>query len=164
MNFRQEAYSTILKVLKDHDFSDTLLQQKAKKLKNSEESLALFYTTVKGVVKLHRKLDYILTNYTDARKWAATDIKIKTMLYLGLYQLIYLTVFVTIKVLKKFFNFAASINIFFLGVVCVSIKAFILLFSARSSLYAALISSSLLILAIFFSYELSASRLNLMTG
>lgn len=90
MNFRQEAYSTILKVLKDHDFSDTLLQQKAKKLKYSEESLALFYTTVKGVVKLHRKLDYILTNYTDARKWAATDIKIKTMLYLGLYQLIYL--------------------------------------------------------------------------
>ena len=74
MNFRQEAYSTILKVLKDHDFSDTLLQQKAKKLKNSEESLALFYTTVKGVVKLHRKLDYILTNYTDARKWAATSL------------------------------------------------------------------------------------------
>ncbi|HOH46214.1 MAG TPA: 16S rRNA (cytosine(967)-C(5))-methyltransferase RsmB [Candidatus Cloacimonadota bacterium] len=90
MNFRQEAYSTILKVLKDHDFSDTLLQQKAKKLKNSEESLALFYTTVKGVIKLHRKLDYILSQFTDVKKWAATDIKIKTMLYLGLYQLIYL--------------------------------------------------------------------------
>lgn len=90
MNFRQEAYSTILKVLKDHDFSDTLLQQKAKKLKNSEESLALFYTTVKGVIKLHLKLDYILAHYTDSKKWAATDLKIKTMLYLGLYQLIYL--------------------------------------------------------------------------
>jgi len=52
MNFRQEAYSTILKVLKDHDFSDTLLQQRAKKLKDSRESVALFYSLVKGVVKL----------------------------------------------------------------------------------------------------------------
>ncbi len=90
MNFRQEAYSTILKVLKDHDFSDTLLQQRAKKLKDSSESVALFYSLVKGVVKLKLKLDYILSKHTDPKKWSNTDIKIKTMLYIGLYQLMYL--------------------------------------------------------------------------
>lgn len=47
----------------------------------------------------------------------------------GLYQLIYMTVFVTIKLLKKFFNFDTAINIFLLGVLCVSIKALMLLFS-----------------------------------
>ncbi|PKN74676.1 MAG: 16S rRNA (cytosine(967)-C(5))-methyltransferase RsmB [Candidatus Cloacimonetes bacterium HGW-Cloacimonetes-2] len=90
MNFRQEAYSTILKVLKDHDFSDTLLQQRAKKLKQSDESVALFYTLVKGVIKMKGKMDYILSKFTDEKKFAVTDLKIKTMLYIGLYQLIYL--------------------------------------------------------------------------
>ncbi len=90
MNFRQEAWSTILKVFKDHDFSDTLLQQRANKLKQSEESVALYYTLVKGVIKMRGKLDYILSHHTDARKYAATDLKIKTLLYIGLYQLIYL--------------------------------------------------------------------------
>ena len=90
MNFRQEAYSTIIKVFKDHDFSDALLQQRARKLKQSEESVALYYTLVKGVIKMRGKLDYILSHHTDAKKYAATDLKIKTLLYIGLYQLIYL--------------------------------------------------------------------------
>ncbi len=87
---RSEAYQTILKVFKDVEFSDTLLHQRAKKLKNDQESVALFYNMVKGVVKLRQKLDYILSQYADPKKFAATDIKIKTMLYLGLYQLMYL--------------------------------------------------------------------------
>jgi len=90
MNFRQEAYSTILKVFKDHDFSDTLLQQRARKLKDSNENVALFYTVVKGIIKMRMKLDYILSIFTDPKKFATTDLKIKIMLYLGLYQLIYL--------------------------------------------------------------------------
>jgi len=36
------------------------------------------------------KLDYILSQYTDQDKFAQTDIKIKTWLYLGLYQMMYL--------------------------------------------------------------------------
>ena len=87
---RQEAYQTILKIFKDMEFSDTLLHQRAKKLKHDRESVALFYNMVKGVVKLRGKLDYILSQYADLRKFAATDIKIKVFLYLGLYQLMYL--------------------------------------------------------------------------
>jgi 16S rRNA (cytosine967-C5)-methyltransferase len=87
---RQEAYQTILKVFKDTEFSDTLLHQRAKKLKNERENVALFYNMVKGVIKLRLKLDYILSRYADPRKFETTDLKIKTWLYLGLYQLMYL--------------------------------------------------------------------------
>ena len=87
---REEAYYTILKVFKDTEFSDTLLHQRAKKLKGSKENVALFYNMVKGVIKMRLKLDYILSQYTDKDKFAQTDIKIKTWLYLGLYQMMYL--------------------------------------------------------------------------
>ena len=87
---RNEAYQTILKIFKDMEFSDTLLHQRAKKLKTDRENVALYYNMVKGVVKLRGKLDYILSQYADADKFAATDIKIKVLLYLGLYQLMYL--------------------------------------------------------------------------
>ena len=87
---RKEAYQTILKIFKDMEFSDTLLHQRAKKLKDGHASVALFYNLVKGVVKLRLKLDYILSLHTDPAKYAATDLKIKILLYLGLYQLLYL--------------------------------------------------------------------------
>ncbi|MCB5270723.1 MAG: 16S rRNA (cytosine(967)-C(5))-methyltransferase RsmB [Candidatus Cloacimonetes bacterium] len=90
MSFRSEAYTTILRVFKDGDFSDTLLTRRAKKLKANNEDVALYYTTVKGVVKMRQKLDFILSHYTDAQKYESTDLKIKIMLYLGLYQIIYL--------------------------------------------------------------------------
>ncbi|MCB5295023.1 MAG: 16S rRNA (cytosine(967)-C(5))-methyltransferase RsmB, partial [Candidatus Cloacimonetes bacterium] len=90
MNFREEAYNTILKVLKNNEFSDALLQQRAKKLKHDGEDIRLFYNSVKGVIKMKQKLDHILSHYTDPKKYAATDLKIKIMLYLGLYQIIYL--------------------------------------------------------------------------
>lgn len=87
---RKEAYQTILKIFKDMEFSDTLLHQRAKRLKEGHASVALFYNLVKGVVKLRLKLDYILSLHTDPAKFAATDLKIKILLYLGLYQLLYL--------------------------------------------------------------------------
>jgi 16S rRNA (cytosine967-C5)-methyltransferase len=67
-----------------------LLHQKAKKLKAAGEDPALFYTLVKGVIKMALKLDYILQQHTDAKKYASTDIKIKSILYIGLYQILYL--------------------------------------------------------------------------
>jgi len=87
MNFRSEAYSTILKVLKNGEFSDSMLQQRGKKLKNSGEDIRLFYTTVKGVLKMKRNLDYIISLHTDPEKYKNTDLKIRILLYLGLYQL-----------------------------------------------------------------------------
>jgi len=90
MNFRQEAYSIIYKVLKDKDYSDLLLHQKAKRLKAAGEDPGLFYNLVKGTIKLSLKLDYILSQFTDTKKFHNTDIKIKTILYIGLYQILYL--------------------------------------------------------------------------
>ncbi|HQO17944.1 MAG TPA: 16S rRNA (cytosine(967)-C(5))-methyltransferase RsmB [Candidatus Cloacimonas sp.] len=111
MNFRSEAYSTILKVLKDKEYSDSLLHQRARKLKNTGEDPALFYNLVKGVIKLYLKLDYILQQYVDKKKFESTDIKIKTLLYMGLYQLLYLNsipehaaVNETVELAKTLFN------------------------------------------------------------
>jgi len=80
---RKEAYQTILRIFKDKEFSDTLLHQRAKRLKSDRANVALFYNMVKGVVKLRGKLDYILSQHADEAKFAATDIKIKIWLYLG---------------------------------------------------------------------------------
>lgn len=90
MDVRQEAYQTVLKILKDHEFSDTLLHQRAKKIKNADANVALYYHLVKGIIKYRLKLDYILSFYTDVKKYANTDLKVKVMLYLGLYQILYL--------------------------------------------------------------------------
>jgi len=89
MDVRQEAYQTVLKILKDKEFSDTLLHQRAKKLKSSSESVSFFYHLVKGIIKYRLKLDFILGAYTEPKKYAATDLKIKVLLYIGLYQLIF---------------------------------------------------------------------------
>ncbi len=119
MNFRSEAYTTILKVLKDKEYSDTLLHQRAKKLKNAGEDPALFYNLVKGVIKLYLKLDYILQQYVDKKKYADTDIKIKVLLYIGLYQLLYLNsipdyaaVNETVELAKTLFNPQVATGIF----------------------------------------------------
>jgi len=87
---RDEAYRTIVRVLKDNDFSDTLLQQSVKKIQKANENPSLYYQIVKGVIKMHGNLEYICSLLTDADKYSKTDMKIKVMLYLGLYQLIFL--------------------------------------------------------------------------
>jgi 16S rRNA (cytosine967-C5)-methyltransferase len=88
--FRKHAYQTILKILRDTEFSDTLLRQRAKKIKNNRHEVAIFYHLVKGVVKMKLKLDFILSQYADPKKFSGTDIKIKAFLYMGLYELMYL--------------------------------------------------------------------------
>ncbi len=90
MDVRQEAYHTVLKILKDNEYSDTLLHQKAKQLKKANANVAMYYHLVKGIIKYYQKLEYILSFYTDAKKFISTDLKIKVMLYLGLYQVLYL--------------------------------------------------------------------------
>jgi hypothetical protein len=62
---RSEAYQTILKVFKEGEFSDTLLHQRAKRLRNAKENVALYYKLVKGVVKAKLNLDYILSLHTE---------------------------------------------------------------------------------------------------
>ena len=89
MNVRQEAWSIIVKVLKNNMFSDKLLIQSAKKIKDSKENADLLYFLVRGVIKIHLQLDFIISQYVDKEKYKLTDLKIKSLLYLALYQLIY---------------------------------------------------------------------------
>ncbi len=111
MDVRQEAYQTILKILKDNEFSDTLLHQKANKLKKSGANVSQYYHLVKGTIKFQLKLDYILRQFTEQKKYDNTDNKIKALLYMGLYQIIYLdsvpdhaAVFETVEMAKRLFN------------------------------------------------------------
>lgn len=89
MNIRQEAWNIIVKVLKNNMFSDKLLSQSAKKIINSNEKPELLYHLVKGVIKMKIHLEYIASQYTDIKKFNNTDIKIKSLIYLALYQLIF---------------------------------------------------------------------------
>lgn len=88
-NVRLEAYKIINKVISKNKFSDKLLQQMAKKMSKSGERSDLLYVLVKGVIKLHINLEYIASRLTDPKKYSNTSIKIKILLYMGLYQLIY---------------------------------------------------------------------------
>lgn len=85
---RKEAYNIVYRVLKDHHHSDRLLDQKVKKIKG-ENDKALLYRLVKGTIKMYRNLDYIILKFIDKDRYAKTDLKIKTILYLGLFQIIY---------------------------------------------------------------------------
>jgi len=90
-NIRHVAYDIIVKVMKNNDFSDNLLQKKAKAIKHSEHDIVPFlYQIVKGTVKYKQQLDYIVRQFVDPGKYNQTNIKIKVLLYLGLYQLIYM--------------------------------------------------------------------------
>jgi 16S rRNA (cytosine967-C5)-methyltransferase len=91
VNIRHDAYDIIVKVLKNNEYSDNLLQQRAKRLRHHDHSqVALLYQMVKGTVKYKLHLDYICQQFTDKAKYSKTEIKVKALLYLGLFQLIFL--------------------------------------------------------------------------
>jgi len=88
-NVRLEAYKIIQKVISKNIFSDKLLQQMSKKMNKAGERSDLLYVLVKGVIKMHANLEYIASQFTDPKKYSNTSTKIKIVLYIGLYQLIY---------------------------------------------------------------------------
>jgi 16S rRNA (cytosine967-C5)-methyltransferase len=91
INIRHEAYDIIVKVMKNNEYSDNLLHQRSNKLKHHDHSnISLLYQMVKGTIKYKLHLDYICRQFTDKDKYEKTDIKVKALLYLGLFQLIYL--------------------------------------------------------------------------
>lgn len=89
MNIREEALSIIIKVLKNEMFSDKLLAQSLKKIKNTDENPDLLVLLVKGVIKMKANLDYVVSRFTQPDKYKNTDLKIKCLLYLAFFQLIH---------------------------------------------------------------------------
>lgn len=85
---RKEAYNIIYTVLKDHHHSDRLLEQKLKKFKTEKERNFLYHL-VKGTIKMYRNLDYIASSVCNPTKYSQTNLRIRTVIYLGLYQIIY---------------------------------------------------------------------------
>jgi len=112
MNIRLEAYDIIVRVLKHKDYSDNLLHQKARKFaQESQESMALLYQLVKGTIKYQANLDYICRQFTEPEKFNKTEINIKALLYLGLFQLKfiksipdYAAVNETVELAKQLYN------------------------------------------------------------
>ncbi|MBC8386065.1 MAG: 16S rRNA (cytosine(967)-C(5))-methyltransferase RsmB, partial [Candidatus Cloacimonetes bacterium] len=111
IDVRFEAYKIITKVLSKNIFSDKLLVRMTNKLKAAGEDAGLLYVLVKGVIKMQRNLDYILSLFVDQDKFTSTNQKIKVVLYIALYQLIYCdhipdyaAVDEAVKLGKKLFN------------------------------------------------------------
>ncbi len=90
MNERQIAYNVIYKVVKKNEFSTALLHKEAKKLKANNGNHEFFYNLVKGIIKRKLYLEYICCQFGDAKKYPKTDLKIKVLLWLGLYQILYM--------------------------------------------------------------------------
>lgn len=88
MNPRKQAYEVIFKVLKKGAFSDSLLQKMKSRVKSDDTEFV--YNLVKGTIKMHGNLDYIISSFTPKAKFAKTDIKIKALLYMAFYQLVYM--------------------------------------------------------------------------
>lgn len=108
---RKTAYKVIYKVLKDNEMSSNLLSNEANKIKKSNGNHEFFYTLVKGVIKRKLYLDYLCQELTDEKKFAKTDLKIKILLYMGLFQIIYLdsvpehsAVDTTVEMAKELFS------------------------------------------------------------
>jgi len=90
VNPREEAYHVIVKVLQKGVFSSNLLDKAGQKLEKAGADHALFYTLVKGVIKMHRNLDWIAATYAaDRAKFEGTDLKVRIVLYMALYQLLH---------------------------------------------------------------------------
>ncbi|MBT7469133.1 MAG: 16S rRNA (cytosine(967)-C(5))-methyltransferase RsmB, partial [Candidatus Cloacimonetes bacterium] len=111
MNIRKEAYNIITTVLSKQLFSDKLLDKMAKRLRSAGENADLLYFLVKGVIKMEKNLEYIAAQFTDKERFSKTDKKIKYLIYLGLFQLIYsdkipdhAAVNETVMLAKKNFN------------------------------------------------------------
>jgi len=88
---RLEAYKIINNVLRKNQFSSKQLHQAKTRLQKKGEDSDLLYTLVKGTIKMYKQLDYIASQFTEPSKYKNTDNKIKIMLYMGLYQLKYLS-------------------------------------------------------------------------
>ena len=86
---RQQAHKIIFSVLKKNVFSNKMLLQAKTRLRKQNEDTNLLYTLVKGTIKLWKHLDYVAKQYADPKKFENTDLKIKILLYLGLYQMMY---------------------------------------------------------------------------
>lgn len=89
MNARLEAYKIINKVLKKGHFSNQLLKQKKNKYRDNSENIELLYLLVKGVIKSKNQLDYIASLHTNPQKYSTTNLNIKIIIYLALFQLLY---------------------------------------------------------------------------
>ncbi len=83
---RKEAYSIIYKVLKDHHKSEILLEKAVKKITDDKDR-AFLYHLVRGTIKMYHHLDFTAKSFTEPAKYSQTDLKIKVILYLGLYQI-----------------------------------------------------------------------------
>jgi 16S rRNA (cytosine967-C5)-methyltransferase len=87
INEREEALKVIHEVFKYNTFSENLLDKTGDKIRKQGGNHDLFYRLVKGIIKMRAHLEYVATRFTDPDRFANTDLRIKVLLYLGLYQL-----------------------------------------------------------------------------
>ncbi len=111
IDIRLEAHKIISKVISKAVFSDKLLNQMQKKIQSAGEESQLLYVLVKGIIKMHKNLDYIASFHADIEQWESTNLKFKILIYIGLYQLIYTdnipqhaAVHETVNVAKKLYG------------------------------------------------------------
>jgi 16S rRNA (cytosine967-C5)-methyltransferase len=86
---RKEAAKILYRVEKDDAFANILIHDKLNKNSLSAQDGALLHEIVMGTLRWKKRLDYILSR-TIRDDWRQTQIKLKIILEIGLYQILYL--------------------------------------------------------------------------
>lgn len=85
---RALAYEVITKVLKNNDFTDTLLSKMPKGEKSDDTEF--IYNVVKGTIKMQGNLEFLAKPHVE--RWASTDLKMRSLIYMAIYQLRYMNI------------------------------------------------------------------------
>ena len=86
---RKEAAKILYRVERDNAYTDILIHEKLRQSALSARDKALLHEIVFGTLRWKKRLDYILSRaiHTD---WRKTHAKLKIILEIGLYQMLYL--------------------------------------------------------------------------
>jgi 16S rRNA (cytosine967-C5)-methyltransferase len=86
---RKEAAKILYRVEKGNAFADILIHDKLNKNVLSGQDKALLHEIVTGTLRWKKRLDYILSR-TVHDDWRQAQVKLKIILEIGLYQMLYL--------------------------------------------------------------------------
>ena len=86
---RKEAVKILYRVEKDNAYTDILIHEKLKQRSLSARDKALMHEIVLGTLRWKKRLDYILSRAVRT-DWRKIHVKLKIILEIGLYQMLYL--------------------------------------------------------------------------
>lgn len=113
-NPRHQAWEILIRVIENHAFSNLLLNEVANNNQLKPVDKNLVFNLVHGVVTWKIYLSYVINKLIDKKK---TPVSVKILLWMGVYQLRYLTSIPPYAVVNESVNLVKTIDPKFAGLV-----------------------------------------------